>query len=245
MDIKNLTSNIFKRKISRYSVTKLSGKTSLSISTDDPAEKQRMSNIMVVINGKRGNMGDLINKTVEADSGIIYPENNPSALKIYGEAARKGVTVFYNAKVWDTPKKPASKDTLPHGIKSVDITEDGSVIVIDSKGKAEKITRQEAYNRNLIPLAQLETIKSNPTVRVRGTFSIRGSDPDVLYIVDGVMINTKTGIDSLDLMIKPEEIASIHVIKAKAALDPYGEQGKNGVVIITTKKLTTTDTKKQ
>ena len=128
-------------------------------------------------------MGDLINKTVEADSGIIYPKNNPSALKIYGEAARKGVTVFYNAKVWDTPKKSVLKDTLPPGIKSVDITEDGSVIVIDSKGKAEKITKQEAYNRNLIPLAKLEKLSTTNSVLVKGTVSLKGSTLEPLYCV--------------------------------------------------------------
>ena len=205
-----------------------------------------MHDKLVVINGtKPVTWPDLINKTVEADSASIYPENDPAALKIYGEPARKGVTVFYNARVSDIPKKSNSTDTLPAGIKSVDITEDGSVIVIDSIGKAEKITREEAYNRNLIPLAKLETTIIDSTVKVTGTFSIRGSDPDVLYIVDGVMINKKPGIDALDLMIKPEDIARIDVIKEKAAFDQYGEKGKNGVVIITTKTGSTTDTQKQ
>lgn len=145
----------------------------------------------------------------------------------------------------DLPKKTSPKDTLPVGIRSVDITEDGSVIVIDNNGKAEKITRQDAYNRNLIPLAKLETTKVSPSVNINGTFKVRGSNTDILYIVDGVMINKEKGKDALDLMIKPDEIESIHVIKEKAALDQYGEKGKNGVVVITTKKLSATDTKKQ
>jgi TonB-dependent SusC/RagA subfamily outer membrane receptor len=215
-------------------ITKM-GKTSLAISTDNPAEKQRMSNILVVINGKKGNMGDLINKTVEADSGIIYPKNNSSALKIYGEAARNGVTVFYNAKVWDTPKKIASKDTLPHGIKSVDITEDGSVIVIDSKGKAEKITKQEAYNRNLIPLAKLETLSTTNSVLVKGTVSLKGTTLEPLYVLDGVTINTTSNKDAIDLLVKADDIEKIDVLKGQSAIDKYGEKGKNGVVSITTK----------
>jgi TonB-dependent SusC/RagA subfamily outer membrane receptor len=216
-------------------VTRLLGKTSLSISTDNPAEKQRMSNLMVVINGKKGNMGDLINKTVEADSGIIYPENNPSALKIYGEAARRGVTVFYNARVWDTPKNPASKDTLPHGIKSVDITEDGSVIAIDSKGKAEKMTKQEAYNRNLIPLAKLETISTTNSVLVKGTVSLKDSKLEPLYVLDGVLISKEASKDALDLLVKPDDIDKIDVLKGESAIALYGEKGKNGVISITTK----------
>ncbi len=222
-------------------VTKLSGKASLSISTDDPAEKQRMSNIMVVINGKRGNMGDLINKTIEADSGKIYTENNPSALKLYGEAARNGVYVFYNAKVWDTPKKPALKDTLPPGIKSVDITEDGSVIVIDSKGKAEKITKQEAYNRNLIPLDKLETLSTTNSVLVKGTVSLKESNLEPLIVLDGVLISKKVSKDALNLLVKPEDIKELTVLKHESAITLYGDKGKNGVVIITTKTGTKHD----
>jgi TonB-dependent SusC/RagA subfamily outer membrane receptor len=216
-------------------VTTLLGKTSFSISTDDPLEKQRMSDKMVVINGKKGNMGDLINKTVEADSGIIYPENNPNALKMYGEAARKGVTVFYNAKVWDTPKKTALKDTLPPGIKSVDITEDGSVIVIDSKGKAEKITKEEAYKRDLIPLGKLEKLSTTNSLRVNGTVSLNGTTLEPLYVLDGVTINTTSSKDALDLLVKPDDIEKIDVLKGQSAIDKYGEKGKNGVVSITTK----------
>ncbi len=244
--IKAPTSNSFQKDNDQDTGIVTIGNTSMTISTDDPEEEKRLADKLVVINGKTGTMAKLINKTVQADSARIYPENDPSALKLYGEPARNGVTVFYNARVSDMPKKTITKDTLPGGgIRSVDITEDGNVIIIDNFGKAEKISRQEAYDRNLIPLAKLETTSRNSAVKVTGTFSIRGSDPDVLYIVDGVMINKKTGIDALDLMIKPEDIASIHVIKEKAALDQYGEKGKNGVVIITTKKISTTETKKQ
>ena len=210
------------------------GKSSMSISTDDPAEKQRMADIMLVLNGRRGNMGDLINKTVEADSGIIYPENNPSALKIYGESARNGVLVFYNAKVWDTPKKPVLKDTLPPGIKSIDITEDGSVIVIDSKGKAEKISKEEAYKRNLIPLAQLEKKLTNATLRVAGNYN---TTP--LYIVDGVMFGEEAAKEVKSFVV--ENIEKIDVIKGQSAIEKYGEKGKNGVVIITSKTGTKYD----
>lgn len=222
-------------------VTRLSGKTSLSISTDSPDDKLRMEKVLVIINGKRGNMGDLINKTVEADSGIIYPENNPSALKLYGEAARNGVTVFYNAKVWDTPKNPALKDTLPPGIKSVDITEDGSVIVIDSKGKAEKITKEEAYKRNLIPLAKLENLSTTKSVLIKGNVNVNGTTLEPLYVLDGVMINTTSNKDALDLLVKPDDIESINVLKGESAMATYGEKGKNGVVIITTKTGTKPD----
>ncbi len=38
--------------------------------------------------------------------------------------------------------------------------------------------------------------------------------------------------------VKPEDIESIEVLKDKKAIEPYGEKGKNGVVIISTKSFT-------
>ncbi len=54
--------------------------------------------------------------------------------------------------------------------------------------------------------------------------------PTPLYILDDVEM------PSNDLgSIKSEDIESVTVLKEKKAVEPYGEKGKNGVVIITTK----------
>jgi TonB-dependent SusC/RagA subfamily outer membrane receptor len=53
-----------------------------------------------------------------------------------------------------------------------------------------------------------------------------------LFILDNVEM---PGID-LD-KVKPEDIESIEVLKENKALEPYGEKGKNGVVIISTKSF--------
>lgn len=53
-----------------------------------------------------------------------------------------------------------------------------------------------------------------------------------LYIIDGV----KMGKDFDASQIKPENIESISVLKKKSSTDVYGEEGKNGVMLITTKK---------
>ena len=60
--------------------------------------------------------------------------------------------------------------------------------------------------------------------------NIFGGDRPPLYIVDGKETDTIE-----DLL--PENIESISILKSHAATDhlPYGEKGKNGVVIITTK----------
>ena len=53
-------------------------------------------------------------------------------------------------------------------------------------------------------------------------------NPAPLYVLDGVII---TSLDSL----KPSSIAEVRVIKAKRAIDKYGQKGENGVVEIITK----------
>lgn len=53
-----------------------------------------------------------------------------------------------------------------------------------------------------------------------------------LMIVDGLEIKLDADIIKLD----PKDIESMEVIKKEAAIKTYGEKGKNGVILITTKK---------
>ncbi len=70
---------------------------------------------------------------------------------------------------------------------------------------------------------------SNPTLRIRGFTSIKGSN-DPLYVIDGVPY----GGNISDL--NPQDIESISVLKDAASTALYGSRASNGVVIITTKK---------
>lgn len=59
--------------------------------------------------------------------------------------------------------------------------------------------------------------------------------PSPLFIVDGIKkFNADT--KAIDLDIKPENIEKIEVIKGRDATILYGDEGKNGAVLITTKK---------
>lgn len=67
-----------------------------------------------------------------------------------------------------------------------------------------------------------ETIKVNPANK---------SVAQPLYVLDDVeMPGSDLGA------VKPEDIEKIDVLKDSKAVEKYGEKGKNGVVIITTKK---------
>jgi TonB-dependent SusC/RagA subfamily outer membrane receptor len=61
-----------------------------------------------------------------------------------------------------------------------------------------------------------------------------------LFIVDGVKLSKEDTSGNIDEDLKiegidPEDIQQIEVLKDKKATDKYGEEGKNGVIIITTK----------
>ncbi len=85
---------------------------------------------------------------------------------------------------------------------------------------------------------------SATNVTIRGLSSFSGSN-QALFIVDGVPFSNDTNASgnfingnvgsSRFLDIDPNNIASVEVLKGLAAATLYGTQGKNGVILITTK----------
>jgi TonB-dependent SusC/RagA subfamily outer membrane receptor len=68
-----------------------------------------------------------------------------------------------------------------------------------------------------------------------GNIKIKNGNDNVLYIIDGKEA-TSEDINALN----PNTIESISVLKDNSAVKLYGEKGKNGVIIIKTKKKVTT-----
>jgi TonB-dependent SusC/RagA subfamily outer membrane receptor len=77
----------------------------------------------------------------------------------------------------------------------------------------------------------IATTKANKAVTISPP-AIALAKASPLFILDNVEM---PGID-LD-KVKPEDIESIEVLKENKATEPYGEKGKNGVVIISTKSF--------
>lgn len=69
---------------------------------------------------------------------------------------------------------------------------------------------------------------AGPTIRVRGYSSVNGSS-DPLIVVDGAVFAGKLSD------IKPENIASMEILKDATATSLYGSRGANGVILLTTK----------
>ncbi|SEQ81418.1 SusC/RagA family TonB-linked outer membrane protein [Neolewinella agarilytica] len=86
---------------------------------------------------------------------------------------------------------------------------------------------------------------SGTNIIIRGYSSISGSNQP-LFVVDGVPFNSSTNTDqgfqtggatasSRFLDLDPNNIAEISVLKGLSATVLYGEQGANGVILVTTK----------
>src|SRR5690606_3660642 len=79
-------------------------------------------------------------------------------------------------------------------------------------------------------------------VRIRGVNGLTGGDP--LYVIDGTPMannnfsSSTEGPDYGNLAnnLNPDDIEELTVLKGPAATAIYGERGKYGVVLITTKK---------
>lgn len=102
--------------------------------------------------------------------------------------------------------------------------------------------------------AQNGTSGSATNVVIRGYTSINGSN-QALFVVDGVpfasdtnssdtFVNGNTG-SSRFLDIDPNNIASVTVLKGLAAATLYGTDGRNGVILITTKANSAQGAKKK
>ncbi|AXG70673.1 TonB-dependent receptor SusC [Kordia sp. SMS9] len=119
-----------------------------------------------------------------------------------------------------------------------DIT--GSVSIIDGEAfESRPNTQVGALLQGQSAGVQVLSSSGKPSegfsIRIRGTNSINaGSEP--LYVVDGVPTTDTRSIN-------PSDIDTITVLKDASSTAIYGAQGANGVVIITTKRGTTSKPK--
>ena len=80
-----------------------------------------------------------------------------------------------------------------------------------------------------VQISQVSGAPYNSTkIRIRGVASINASS-DPLYVIDGYPSNE-------DLMLNPEDIESIEVLKDAASAAIYGSRAAGGVILITTKR---------
>ena len=148
-------------------------------------------------------------KTVDvkaADGMRVVMEEESNMLKEvvaigYGSVQRKDVTTAVSSV--------STKDLDTRPIVSA---------VQGMQGKAAGVTISQANGQP----------GATPTIRVRGTTSLNGSN-DPLYVVDGMPM---TDIDYLSA----DDIVGMQILKDASSAAIYGSRAANGVVIITTKQ---------
>jgi TonB-linked SusC/RagA family outer membrane protein len=97
---------------------------------------------------------------------------------------------------------------------------DGSAVI--------KAREPNAINALVGKVAGL-TIGAQPELLRKPNISLRGNS-DVLYVVDGVPVNSDTW------NVSPDDIETYSVLKGASASALYGFRGKNGAILITTKR---------
>ncbi|PWA09821.1 MG2 domain-containing protein [Flavobacterium laiguense] len=101
------------------------------------------------------------------------------------------------------------------------------------KGDADLVVEVLEEDTSVHSLAgiDVELQTKSAGIKIRGLTSIDGNKVNPLYVVDGEPMTAEQANS-----ITPSDIISIDVLKGEKATALYGEKGKNGVIIITTKK---------
>lgn len=161
-------------------------------------------------------------KTLNADnvtvSGIVKDKNGPIT----------GVVVLIKGNTSGTVTDTKGRFSLK--------TQKGDVLSFMIPGYELMEYKVENAQNNLVIVLKPDDDKpknSIPTLKVRDTneviFSNDGKKP--LLVIDGKEMDSDFPLNS----IKPEDIASVTVLKDRSASEIYGDKAKDGVIVITTK----------
>ncbi|GAB2519329.1 TonB family protein [Spirosoma aerophilum] len=149
---------------------------------------------------------------------------------IPGKQHGKDVSVMYNLPIqFSLEKRSDDKRTgqVAPGQK-LDSRQSAEAVQDNNKnGQLAFLNDMSAGRKNRYAMPLPDSIQPQTSIHVRSNgFSI--GDP--LYILDGI----ETPKEDLS-KLSPDNIHDVSVLKGSSAV-PYGEKGKNGVIIITTKK---------
>lgn len=193
----------------------LSNNADLMKLKDPGFQKQLATNILQGIN-RFLEKKEQLNTAQQAVDTIVEPKITEVVIT---QPANLSKTNIANALIIMDGKK-VDKNTIdvvdPASILSVSVLKDAS---------ATALYGEEGKNGVIIISTKKIPVKKQPLYQ--------GFSTDALYIVDGVPVDS-----SVFNKIKPEEIQKIDVLKNESAEAIYGEKGRKGVVLVTTKKNT-------
>jgi TonB-dependent SusC/RagA subfamily outer membrane receptor len=138
----------------------------------------------------------------------------------------------------------------PDNIKSINVLKGESAIKKysnDGKNGVVEIFLKDLQRKDQLPNKDWSNIDANKNqikslemangvkIEFKGKFNIDtavGDKKTPLYILDGVPLKTSIELSKLN----PAEFESVSVLKNPSSISLYGIEGKNGVILITTKK---------
>lgn len=137
--------------------------------------------------------------------------------------------------------KPPAPVKLPDHVKSISVKNGGKAVVVLKNGKTEEYDLKNPEEKKKFearypvppppppPPAKGVRVEGYPLDASAGTKVVEGKPlPDnLIYVING-KISTKFEMEN----IRPEQIASVDILKGDAAVAVYGENAKEGVVQI-------------
>ncbi len=131
------------------------------------------------------------------------------------------------------------KKALGYGVSSLS----GDAVASKPESDIAKIMSGKVTGVNITQTSGM--VGTGTNIIIRGYSSITGNNQP-LFVVDGIPVNSSVNTDknfvkgnatasSRFLDLDPNNIKDISVLKGLAATTLYGEQGRNGVILVTTK----------
>lgn len=173
---------------------------------------------LLIFNGERKDSSFFSYKLIDAKTITIYPENDPAAIKKYGEDARKGVIVMEGATVKTMPAN------YIYNKEGGDVSETKTFLLKEGLVIRDKDGRS-VYLSDVSVTGQGFNVKD----------STRPLEEGMLLVIDGKERPDIRSFDGINRQLDPNDISSINVLKGPSAIAKYGEKGKNGVIEIITK----------
>ncbi len=165
------------------------------------------------------------------DGEKSWRKTNARETVIMADEKAKTVTIKYLNSKFESEEKVFTGIDFSNDVwltNSSVITKD----LADKMLKQDEVVYASRYldNGKKVNVVLLPTLEAN-------VVKLEELDPKPLYVVDGIPMDDKFNIES----INPEEIKEITVLKDDNAAGKYGEAGKNGVIEIATKNPQTVE----
>ena len=177
------------------------------------------------------------NTLIVSYTGFDTQEVPITASDVYNVTLQEGVTLGEIVVTSLGIKK--DKRALGYGVTTVTET----LIANRPEADVSRILQGKVPGVNIVSTSGVSGTGTNITIR--GYSSVTGSNQP-LFVVDGVPFNSNTNqlndfgsggqtTSSRMLDLDPNNIASVSVLKGLSATVLYGDQGRNGVILVTTK----------